>query len=99
MGDSFDALDFAWYLQRHWRKAALCCATAMALALAGSFALPTRYTATATVVIQPAGMDPRGATAVSPVYLESLKTYELMASSDSLFLDAIDHLKLRERYA
>jgi uncharacterized protein involved in exopolysaccharide biosynthesis len=32
--------------------------------------------------------------AVSPVYLESLKSYELLASGDRLFVDALDHFKL-----
>jgi hypothetical protein len=32
--------------------------------------------------------------AISPVYLELLKSYELVASGDRLFLDAIEHFKL-----
>jgi uncharacterized protein involved in exopolysaccharide biosynthesis len=35
--------------------------------------------------------------ALSPVYLESLKTYERFASSDTIFLDAINRLGIRER--
>jgi len=37
--------------------------------------------------------------AVSPIYLESLKTYELVASGDRLFLDAIEHFKLPHQMA
>jgi capsule polysaccharide export protein KpsE/RkpR len=59
--------------------------------------LPHRYTATASILIEPpAGNDPRGATAVSPIYLESLKTYEHLASADTLFTQAVDHLSLRD---
>jgi uncharacterized protein involved in exopolysaccharide biosynthesis len=44
-------------------------------------------------------MDPRSATALSPVYLESLKTYENLVSSDSLFQQAVEHLGIRGRYS
>ena len=48
-----------------------------------------QYTATARIVIDPpAGTDLRAAMAVSPIYLESLRTYEQFASSDSLFQKA-----------
>src|SRR5580692_5524285 len=43
-------------------------------------------------------MDPRAGLAVSPVYLESLKTYENYATSDTLFSQALDTLGLRKRY-
>ena len=61
-----------------------------------SLVLPKKYTASASILIEPpAGNDPRGSTAVSPVYLESLKTYEHFALSDSLFKEAIDSLQAR----
>ncbi len=94
-----DGLEFLEYLwSRRWMLAATCAA---ALAITGvvSALLPSRYTATASVLIEPpGGNDPRAATAVSPVYLESLKTYELLASSDSLFAHALDDLQLRRKY-
>jgi capsule polysaccharide export protein KpsE/RkpR len=40
------------------------------------------------VIEPPIANDPRAATAVTPVYLESLKTYEQFAASDSLFQKA-----------
>ena len=62
--------------------------------------MPRQYTATARVVIDlPAGNDLRSPIAVSPIYLESLKTYESFASSDSLFRKAIDKFGLREAAA
>jgi capsule polysaccharide export protein KpsE/RkpR len=55
-----------------------------------------QYTATTRIVIEPpAGTDIRAAVAVSPIYLESLKTYEQFAGGDSLFQKAIDRFQLR----
>ncbi len=36
--------------------------------------------------------------ALSPMYLESLRTYEHFAGSDSLFRQALDHFHLREHF-
>jgi uncharacterized protein involved in exopolysaccharide biosynthesis len=48
-------------------------------------------------VIEPPGSnDVRTATAVSPIYLESLKTYERFATSDSLFQRAAERFHLRD---
>jgi capsule polysaccharide export protein KpsE/RkpR len=46
------------------------------------------------VIEPPAGNDVRTSTAVSPVYLESLKTYERFADSDTLFAGAVEHFHL-----
>jgi uncharacterized protein involved in exopolysaccharide biosynthesis len=66
----------------------------VALALAVSLSLTTRYTATCRILIEP----PAGTVAVSPIYLESLKTYEHFAASDSLFLSALKQFQLRQRF-
>ena len=59
--------------------------------------LPRRYTAVSRIVIDPpAGTDPRVSTAVSPIYLESLRTYELFAASDDLFFRAAQKFGLRD---
>src|SRR4051794_11943186 len=97
MRESFDPFEFFSYLQRNWKFIAACCAIAALLAGLVSWITPNRYTATAPILIDaPAGNDPRSATAVSPIYLESLRTYERFASSDSLFLRAVERFKLRE---
>jgi uncharacterized protein involved in exopolysaccharide biosynthesis len=99
MSDTFDPVDFALYLRQRWRVAAICCGTALILAGAAGAMLPKRYTATSTLIIQPpAGSDPRASLAVSPVYLESLKTYENFASSDTLFARAIGETGIRQEY-
>ena len=94
-----DGLEFLDYLWRRRATAAATCAAALIIAGVVSALLPLRYTATASVLIEPpGGNDPRAATAVSPVYLESLKTYELLASSDTIFARALDELQLRRKY-
>ncbi len=91
--DQFDLLEFADYARRRWRFVGLAVAVAVAAAAIAGWILPSRYTATAIIFI-----DPPAATAVSPVYLESLRTYEHFASSDSLFKEAIGRLHIRELY-
>jgi len=95
MPENFEMFRFLDHLRGRWRVIAVACGTAAAIALIAAFLTPNRYTSTAHVLIEPpAGSDPRGTMAVSPIYLESLKSYELVASGDRLFLDAIDHFKL-----
>jgi uncharacterized protein involved in exopolysaccharide biosynthesis len=99
MPESVDPYRYMSFLRSRWRFIALSCAIAMALALAVSLALPSRYTATCRILIEPpAGTDIRSALAVSPIYLESLKTYEHFAASDSLFRRALDQFRLRQRF-
>lgn len=95
MYESFDAFEYVEYLRRRWPVVAVACVVAIVLSLTVSLLLPKRYTATASIVIEPpGGADARSATVVSPVYLESLKTYEHFASSDSLFAGAAGHFHL-----
>src|ERR1700722_18815094 len=97
MQDSFDVFEYIDFLRARWRFPAFACGFAILLALAIGLLLPKRYTATATILIDPpAGGDPRIATAVSTVYLESLKTYELLATNAQLFLRAAGQFHLRE---
>jgi uncharacterized protein involved in exopolysaccharide biosynthesis len=93
----FDALEFAGYVRNRWVAITIACGVALGLTLIVSLLLPKRYTATASLLIQaPGGNDPRASTAISPVYLESLKTYESFASSDTLFARALDTLHVRD---
>src|SRR5213083_31292 len=97
MAETFDVFRYMGYLRLRWRWTAAVCGIALAVTLVVSMILPREYTATARIVIEPpAGSDLRSAMAVSPIYLESLKTYEHYASSDSLFLKALDHFSLRQ---
>lgn len=84
------------HLLAQWRFIALACITALSIAAVAALVLPNKYTAVSRVVIDPpAGSDPRSATVVSPIYLESLRSYEFYASSDDLFLRAAKKFGLR----
>jgi len=97
--ESFDAYQYVHFLRRRSRFILIVCASAGVLALIVSLLLPKQYTAIATIFIDPpAGNDPRSSITVSPVYLESLRTYELFASSDTLFQRALDKFHLRDPY-
>jgi len=100
MPETFELFRFIDHLRRRWNVIALACGVAVALALVAGLVVPNEYTATTRIVIEPpAGTDLRASMAVSPIYFESLKTYELVASGDRLFLDAIEHFKLPRRMA
>ena len=95
MGEPFDAFRYIGYLRARWRWILASAAVAVALAIAVSLALPNQYTATTRLVIDPpAGTDLRSAMAVSPIYLESLKTYEQFAAGDSIFQKAAERFGL-----
>jgi len=97
MNDVVDASVYIRYLAQRWRFTALSCLVALAIAGIVSFAAQRQYTATARLFIEsPAGSDPRAAMAVSPIYLESLKTYEQFAASDSLFQNAAGRFQLQK---
>jgi uncharacterized protein involved in exopolysaccharide biosynthesis len=96
MYQSFDAFEYVDYLRRCWHVIAIACAAAVLLALGVSLLLPKQYTATASIVIEPpGGSDARLTTAVSAMYLESLKTYELFGNSETLFARAAEKFHLR----
>jgi len=95
MVESFDSFRYLSYLKSRWRQIVATAGIAVALASGISLLMTPRYTATARIVIQPpAGVDVRSSTAVSPIYLESLKTYEQFAESDSLFQKAAQRFQL-----
>jgi polysaccharide biosynthesis transport protein len=97
---AFDALEYVLYLRKRWRFSAIAVAVAGLLALGISLLLPKQYTSTSSILIEPpSGSDPRTFTAISPIYLESLKTYELLAMSDSLFQRAVEKFQLRQKGA
>jgi uncharacterized protein involved in exopolysaccharide biosynthesis len=97
VGEPIDGFRYISYVASRWRWIALSCAIAVTIAFVISLSLPRQYTATARIVIDPpAGADVRAATtAVSPIYFESLKTYESFADGDTLFRKAIAQADLR----
>ena len=96
MPDRFNGYRYLTHLRARWRFLLVVLLAAAGSSLAISLLLPAKYTARVSLVIEPpAGSDPRAATAVSPIYLESLKTYEHYASSDQLFARAAERFQLR----
>jgi capsular polysaccharide biosynthesis protein len=97
VGEPIDGFRYISYIASQWRWIVLSCAIAVTIAFIISLSLPREYTATARIVIDPpAGADVRAATtAVSPIYFESLKTYESFAEGDTLFRKAIAQADLR----
>ncbi|MGA2132126.1 MAG: hypothetical protein ABSH50_07540 [Bryobacteraceae bacterium] len=99
MPESVNTYRYLSFLGSRWRLIVASCAIAAGLALAVTLTQPKEYTATCRLLIEPpAGTDIRSALGVSPIYLESLKTYEHFAASDSLFLRALDRFQLRQRF-
>jgi len=97
MNRPWEVVQFVPYLRSRWRIPVIACGIAVTLTLGVSMLLPKRYTARVVISIDPPdGNDVRMATAVSPVYLESLKGYERLAASDSLFARAVDKLHLKK---
>ncbi len=95
MAEPVELFRYMRYLRLRWRWIAGSSAVALAIACGVTLLLPKQYTATARVLIEPpAGTDLRSAMAISPIYLESLKTYEHFAASDSLFQKALDRFQL-----
>jgi uncharacterized protein involved in exopolysaccharide biosynthesis len=92
--DTFNSAEYIEFLRARWRWVAAAVAAAAVVALVVCLLLPKQYTAKATLVIDPPGGDQRPATSVSPVYLESLKSYESFASSDTLFAKACEKFHL-----
>ncbi|HTA46947.1 MAG TPA: hypothetical protein VK789_31095 [Bryobacteraceae bacterium] len=99
MTDDAQGFEFALYALRKRGLIGIACVTALVLTGVVSSILPRRYTATASILIEPpAGTDARASVAVSQVYLDSLKTYEQFAAGDTLFLRALEDLHLRAQY-
>ena len=95
MSESFEAYQYLSYLWGRWRVVATACSVAVILALGASLLMTKRYTSTAQILIEPAWS--RGALSpVSPAYLNTIRTYEHVASSDSLFKKAVEELGIRE---
>jgi capsular polysaccharide biosynthesis protein len=95
MAETFEPLEYLNFLATRWKFAVVCVGTALVVAAAVCLFVPNQYTATATLLIEPAAAsDPRTGTAVSPIYLESLKSYEQFAASDSQFLKACEKFGL-----
>ena len=97
MPEPVSAYQFLQHVAARWRVPVIACVTAAVLAFAGSKLMTKEYVAAARILIEPPGTsDPRSALVVSPVYMDSLRTYTLFASSDELFKEAVETLGIRD---
>ncbi len=95
MPESFEAYQYLNYVWGRWSVVATACSVAVLLALGASLLTTKRYTSTTQILIEPAWS--RGALSpVSPAYLSTIRTYEYVASGDSLFKRAVEELGIRE---
>jgi uncharacterized protein involved in exopolysaccharide biosynthesis len=95
MAEPVEIFRYIGYLRSRWRWIAGSCAAAVCIAALITALATRQYTATARILVEPpAGTDLRSAMAVSPIYLESLKTYEHFAEGDTLFQKALDKFNL-----
>ncbi|HXA64497.1 MAG TPA: hypothetical protein VNV82_05050 [Bryobacteraceae bacterium] len=93
MPETSGAFQYLGHLRRRMRVLFWTCGTAVLLSVGVSLVSPTKYTATSRILIDPpAGSDQR--MGINPIYLESLKTYEIIASGEYLFLQAAQHFGL-----
>jgi capsular polysaccharide biosynthesis protein len=93
MPEATGAFQYLGHLRRRMRVLLCTCGTAVLLSVGISLLLPTKYTATARILIDPpAGSDQR--LVINPIYLESLKTYAIIASGEHMFLQAAAHFGL-----
>lgn len=88
--ESFDAYQYLRHLRGRLRFILSTCAAAGALVLAISLVLPKQYTSTATLIIDPPPSMP-----MSRAYLDSLRSYELLASADGIFSRAMEKFDFR----
>jgi uncharacterized protein involved in exopolysaccharide biosynthesis len=93
---SFDGFQYVDYMRGRWRFALVACCVAFGLSLGISLSRSKKYSATVRIMIEPpAGLEARPP-GVSQNYWQSLRSFLLFASSDSLFQEAADHFVLRD---
>jgi uncharacterized protein involved in exopolysaccharide biosynthesis len=97
MKEPLSATEFLRLLARRWRILLSAAVSAAVLSFLGAHLLPKKYTSEALLLIETPGIsDSRASLIVSSVYLDSLRTYAMLASSDELFEKAANSLGLRE---
>ncbi len=95
MPETFEAYQYLNHLFGRWRVVAAACSVAVTLALGASLLMTKKYTSTAQILIEPP-WSREALSPVSPAYLSTIRTYEYVASSDSLFKKAVEELGVRE---
>ena len=94
MPESLDLLKCVAHVARRWPVIAASCLVAMLAAAAFTLLQAKQFTSRARVLIIPPASESFPATALSPTYMESLRTYEYLAMSDSLRRRALEDLAI-----
>ncbi len=82
------------HLGGRWKTLLAIPAIAVAVALLISLALPRKYDATTTLLVQPGVSDPRFPPAMNQIYLEYLRSYEHVLQGDELLARVIQEFHL-----
>lgn len=92
--DTVEVRSYVRHLARRWKSFVITPLVAVAVASLISLALPKKYDATVTLLIQPGASDPRFPQALNQVYLEYLHSYEQMVQSNELLARVIQEFHL-----
>ena len=97
MKEPLSATEFLRLLAARWKLLLSATLSAAVLAFLLAQLIPKSYTSEALLLIEtPGGSDARSSLIISPTYLDSLRTYAMLASSDELFEKAVTSLGLRQ---
>src|SRR5580658_2713406 len=99
MLEPLDPLAFLSALQKRWKRVAAVAMGAGLLALVVSLLLPKKYEATTLLMIQPAMGGPAPSAAMSPAYLDSLRSYEQFVESDGVLENLLRETHLSEEFS
>src|SRR5437016_14201837 len=80
----FDLPTYLDALAARWKRIAAVTIAATVIALVLSLLLPKKYEATVLLIIQPGMAGASNPAAMSPAYLDSLRSYEQLLQSDGL---------------
>jgi uncharacterized protein involved in exopolysaccharide biosynthesis len=96
MPDPFDLTAYLGALAARWKSIAVVAVGAAAVAFGVSMLLPTQYEATVLISIQPGMAGASNPAAMSPAYLDSLRSYEQWLQSEGLVATLLQSEKLGE---
>jgi len=92
--ETFEVRSYLGHLGRRWRTLFAVPIVAMAVALLISLALPRKYDAKVTLLVQSGTSDPRLPQALNQVYLEYLRSYEQLIQGSALLARVIQEFHL-----
>jgi uncharacterized protein involved in exopolysaccharide biosynthesis len=96
MQEPLDPLEFLSALRTRWKRMAAVAIGAGVIALVVSLLLPKKYEATTLLMIQPAM---GSSAAMSPAYLDSLRSFEQFVQSDGVLENLLRDTHLNEEFS